>query len=474
MSKRFPAPAAQTSRRSFLLQAGAATAPALNLSSRKPNIILIVADDLGYGHLGCYGQKNIQTPSLDRMAAEGARLTQAYAGCTVCAPSRSSLMTGLHTGHTPIRSNSGDIPLLSGETTLAESLKAAGYRTGLFGKWGLGDAGSPGVPDKKGFDEYYGYLHQVHAHFQYPHFLWKNGKKSFLRNRHSWRQDFAHDLIERESLEFIRKNRNNPFFLYLPFTLPHAELLAPDDAMKDYGGKFPETPFTSAPRMHYAPNPTPRAALAAMVSRLDRSAGRVLNLLAELGLDRDSLVIFTSDNGPDQLNGNDIDFFQAAGPFRGHKTLMYEGGIRVPFIARWPERIKTHVNQDSVIAAWDIMPTCLELTQVPAPTRLDGQSLVGTLTQPSARLLRDRELYWEREDPGGILQAARLGRWKGVRPEVKAGVEVYDLQSDPAESRDLAQSQPEIRRKLEEFMRTSHTPPRPQIADRPTDGREYR
>jgi arylsulfatase A len=457
-------------RRDFL---SAAAAIAAGAAQARPNIVLIVADDLGFGHLGCYGQTRIRTPHLDQMAAEGTRFTQFYAGCSVCAPSRASLMTGLHTGHAPVRSNSGDVPLLPGERTMAEELQALGYRTGMFGKWGLGDAGSTGVPDRKGFNEYYGYLHQVHAHFHYPHFLWKNGKKVFLANRHAWRRKFAHDAIETEALTFIRNSGGSPFFAYLPFTLPHAELLAPDDAMAEYEGKFPETPFTSAPRFHYAPNPTPRAALAAMVTRLDRSVGRVLALLGEMGIDKNTLVLFTSDNGPDHLNGNDIDFFQAAGPLRGRKSMMYEGGLRVPLIARWPGQVPVREDRETVGAFWDLMPTCLDAAGAASPGKLDGASLLSAFRGKPQPSLSSRELYWERDETGGILQAARLGDWKAVRPSGKAPLQVFDLRQDLAEERDLSKGRPDLTARFEAFMRSAHTEPRPQTAERPPDGKQY-
>jgi arylsulfatase A len=465
-----------TTRRQFLRTAvaTAAAASGTRAAGRRPNIVFILADDLGYGHLGCYGQTKIRTPELDRMAAEGMRFRQAYAGCTVCAPSRSSLMSGLHTGHTPIRGNAGGVPLLPSEQTIAELLQQSGYRTGLFGKWGLGDATTTGAPNKKGFDEFFGYAHQLHAHFYYTHSLWKNEKNYYLANRHDWRREYSHDLIAREALDFIRKNRSNPFFLYLPFTIPHAELLAPDDAMAEYEGKFPETPFTSAPRFHYAPNPKPKAALAAMITRMDASVGAVFKLLAELGLDDDTIVFFASDNGPDSQNGNDVEFFQSAGPFRGYKTTMYEGGLRVPFIVRWPGKVPRGVVNDSVIAFWDVFPTLAEIAGAPVPKGLDGQSLMPVLTSTAKAASRQGGLYWELTDTdGGIAQAARIGDWKAVRPKAGAPLELYNLNSDVGEKRDLAASRPADVRRFEEFMRSAHRPGRPQTSYAPSDGRRY-
>jgi arylsulfatase A-like enzyme len=458
-----------TNRREFLMQAAG-----LAGAGRKPNIVFILADDLGYGHLGCYGQTRIRTPNLDRLAAEGMRMTQAYSGCTVCAPSRSSLMSGLHTGHTPIRGNEGGVPLLPEEHTVAELLQKAGYRTGLFGKWGLGDAHTTGVPNRKGFDEFFGYLHQLHAHFYYTHFLWKNGQKVFLANRHDWRREYTHDLIAREAMDFVRRHRAQPFFLYLPFTIPHAELLAPDDSMAEYDGKFPETPFTSAPRFHYAPNPKPKAAIAAMITRMDRSVGQLMALLGELGLEKDTVVLFASDNGPDAQNGNDPDFFQAAGPLRGYKTTMYEGGIRVPFLARWPGRIPAGTVNHYPCAFWDFLPTAAELAGVPAPKGLDGHSLLPVLTSPPTDRVRGDGLYWESVGRGdGLLQAARLGDWKAVVPEPGAPMELYHLKEDIGERRNLAQSNPEMARRMAGFLKSSHRPARPQTSYPPKDGRRY-
>jgi arylsulfatase A len=466
---------ANISRRGFMTKAAAglsALATRARAPARQPNIVFIMADDLGYGHLGCYGQTKIRTPNLDRMAAEGMRFTQAYAGCTVCAPSRSSLMTGLHTGHTPIRSNNGGVPLLPDELTIAELLGKAGYRTGLFGKWGLGDAGTTGVPNKKGFDEFYGYLHQLHAHFYYTHFLWHNDKKVFLANRHDWRREYTHDLIAAAALNFIRKNRNNPFFLYLPFTIPHAELLVPDDSMAEYEGKFPEVPFTSAPRFHYAPNPKPKATLAGMITRMDRSVGQVLSLLGELELDENTVVFFTSDNGPDALNGNDPDFFRAAGPFRGYKSDMYEGGIRVPFIARWPGRIAARTVNEQVFAFWDILPTAAELAAIEAPKGLDGRSIVPQLTSGKSTP-RPGGLYWEMGVGAGLRQAARIDDWKAVRQKPGTPLEIYNLKIDRGERNNVVERTPEVKRRMEDFLATAHRPPRPQTSYPPVDGRRY-
>jgi arylsulfatase A-like enzyme len=283
-------------RRSLL---ASALTPLAAQPPRKPNIVWIMADDLGISDLGCYGQKHIRTPNIDRMAAEGTRFTDAYAGCTVCAPSRSVLMTGKHMGHTSVRSNPGGVPLLPGDITVAEVLKKAGYATGMFGKWGLGDLSTEGVPEKQGFDEYTGFLSQVHAHLHYPKILYRNGKELPLAgNGEGKRATYAHDVIADHALEFIRKHSAQPFFCYVPFTLPHWELLVPEDSMKEYRGRFTEPGYMAKVKGHYAAQPEPRAAYAGMITRMDRDVGRILSLLKQLNLDGNTLVVFTSDNGP--------------------------------------------------------------------------------------------------------------------------------------------------------------------------------
>jgi arylsulfatase A-like enzyme len=425
---------------------------------RPPNIVLLLADDLGYGHLGCYGQDKIRTPNLDRMAAEGVRFTQYYAGNPVCAPSRSCLMTGLHGGHTSVRINPGGTPLLDSDVTIAEVLKPAGYATGIFGKWGLGDIDTPGVPWKQGFDEFFGYLHQVHCHFYYPAFLWQNDRKVPLEgNAGGKRGEYSHDRIVREALDFIRRHKDRPFFAYVAFTIPHTELLVPEDSLSEYRGKFPEEkPYVGT---HYASQPEPRAALAGMISRMDRDVGRLLALLGELGLDRNTLVLFTSDNGAQGGDGPDLEFFRANGPLRGAKGAVYEGGIRVPLIARWPGRIAPGRVDDFVWAHWDLLPTLAELAGVPAPAGIDGRSALDRLlgTGPG----RPREfLYWEHPVRGELLQAVRWGDWKGVRLRRGGPLELYDLAKDVGETRDVAAEHPDVVARLEAYLRTARTEPR--------------
>jgi arylsulfatase A len=353
-----------------LALAAQASAP----STSRPNIVFIMADDLGYGDVGAYGQSKIHTPRLDRMAREGTRFTQFYAGSPVCAPSRSTLMTGQHTGHTYIRGNKehadGQEPLPDAVTTVADLLQQAGYATGMFGKWGLGGPDTDGTPMRHGFDEFFGYYDQRRAHFYYPEYLHRNAEKVPLPNRVREeprspgagpavvRGTYSHDAITAEALAFLDRHHRQRFFLYLPFTIPHAELQAPDDAYGPYvvGGRsiFPETPFAEA---HYGAQAMPRATYAAMVSRLDRDVGRILDKIAALGLDRRTIVFFTSDNGPSVEGGSDPQFFRSSGPFRGKKRDVYEGGIRVPMIVRGPGLVPPGRTSDQVWAMWDVLPT---------------------------------------------------------------------------------------------------------------------
>jgi len=465
-------------RREFLRQAagglglaaGGSAAPA-----KRPNIIFILADDLGYADVGCYGQEKIRTPNIDRLAAEGMRFTDAYAGCTVCAPSRSVLMTGLHMGHTPIRNN-GMGPLLPGEVTVAEVLKQAGYATGAFGKWGLGEApGTPGVPTRKGFDVFFGYLNQAHAHFYYPQYLYRNEEKYPLPgNENGRRTTYSHDVIADQALSFIRDNKGRPFFCYVPFTLPHWELLVPEDSLAEYRGKFEERPFID-PRNHYARQDESRAAYAAMISRMDRDVGRILALLKELAIDRHTVVFLTSDNGPaPPLVGDD--YFRSAGPLRGHKENLYEGGIRVPMIVRWPATVPAGVVSDLVWGFEDFMPTAAELAGLRPPAGIDGISILPTLLGPkgAGRGQRKHEfLYWElpRRDPKSRwayckeipTQALRMGEWKLIRPQPGGPVELYNLAEDVGETRDLTPRKPAALAKMQQYLRTARTEPRPPV-----------
>jgi arylsulfatase A len=450
-------------RREFLFSAaGAAAAQA---APRKPNIVFIMADDLGYADVGAYGQEKIRTPHIDRLAAEGMRFTDAYSGCTVCAPARSVLMTGQHMGHTPIRSNGGG-PLLPGETTVAEVLKKAGYATGGFGKWGLGEEpGVSGVPSKKGFDRFFGYLNQSHAHFYYPEFLYDNERKYPLPgNENGKRTTYTHDVIANKALDFIRENRANPFFCYLPLTIPHWELLVPEDSLAEYRGKFEERPFLDN---HYANQPESRAAYAAMITRMDRDVGRIMALIGELGLDKDTLVFFTSDNGPAMPIRGD-DYFRSKGPLRGHKGNFYEGGIRVPMIARWPGKIAPATVNNHPWAFHDFMPTAAEVAGARPPAGIDGISVLPALLGRPQK--RHEYLYWELPRREGWnyrkeipMQALRMGDWKVVRPKPDGPLELYNLKDDPAETTDVAARNPKVMAKLQALLKSARTEPRPAV-----------
>lgn len=426
-----------------------------------PNIVLIQADDLGYGDLGAYGQARFDTPALDRMAREGIRFTQYYAGSAVCAPSRASLMTGLHTGHVWIRGN-GDTPLRPQDTTIAQILHAAGYRTAVIGKWGLGMPGTTGAPDRKGFEYSFGFLAHNHAHRQYTDHLWRNG----VRVKTDPDRDYVNDLFTREAAAYIERPDPRPFFLYLNYTVPHAELRAPDDAVAPFRGRYPEVPYrnskadarTSGPdqtALGYRSQPTPHAAFAGMVTRMDRDIGGLIALLEARGIDRRTLVLFVSDNGPHHTGGGDPAFFKSAGGLRGGKGDLYEGGLRVPMIARWPGTIPADRVSDQVWAHWDLLPTLADLAGAPVPTGLDGVSMARALRgepQPEQRFL-----YWEFHGHG-FQQAVRMGRWKAVRPSPHASLELYDLQTDPGERRNVAASHREVVSRIERYLTTARTP----------------
>lgn len=459
-------------RRRFLAAAAAGLAASCRRQpGRPPNIIFILADDLGIGDLGCYGQRLIRTPHLDRMAAEGMRFLNAYAGCTVCAPSRSVLMTGLHMGHTSVRSNPGGVPLEAADVTVAELLKPAGYRTGCFGKWGLGDIGTEGVPWEQGFDEFFGYLHQVHAHYQYPAFLYQNGERYPLQgNTGGRRTTYAHDVIAEQALHFIRRSKEQPFFCYVPFTLPHLELLVPEDSMAEYRGRFPEPKPYRDPNNHYAAQPEPRTALAAMITRLDRDVGRILALVQDLGIDEQTLVLFSSDNGAASPLWQD-DFFQSTGGLRGHKQNLYEGGIRVPLIARWPGKVPPGAACAHPCGFWDFLPTACEIAGVRIPPHGDGISILPSLLGHEGLQRRHEFLYWElpRYDAATgrfyeevPMQAVRMGPWKAVRPKPDAPLELYNLEQDPGESVNVAAGQPAVMARIEEFLKRARYEPRPQ------------
>ena len=428
---------------------------------KRPNIIYIMADDLGYGDLGCYGQTKINTPNIDRIAEEGMKFTQYYAGSTVCAPSRCSLMTGLHTGHTFIRGNrevkpEGQWPMPGDTVTVGKLMQREGYRTGMMGKWGLGGPGSEGEPSSQGFDYWYGYNCQREAHSFYPQHLWRNREKVILeKNKDGKRETYSHDLIAEESLGFIKRNKDKPFFLYLPFTIPHAELAVPEDSLNEYKGKFEEKNYKGG---HYYKQATPRAAYAAMVTRMDGDVGRILDLLEELGIDDNTIVMFTSDNGPHGEGGNDHKFFNSNGPLRGMKRDLYEGGIRVPLVVRWPAKVKAGQVSDHIAAFWDLLPTCVELAGGKAPNEIDGISFAPELKGKPQQ--KHEYMYWEFHEYGG-KQAVRIGKWKGVRQNVRklpdGPIELYDLDADIEEQNNIAAKHPEMVAKMAGIMKSART-----------------
>jgi len=440
----------------------------ITAARKRPNIIFILADDLGYGDLGCYGQNKIKTPNIDKMAAEGMRFTDHYAGSTVCAPSRCSLMTGLHTGHCYIRGNKevkpmGQWPLPPETVTVAKLMKKAGYTTALIGKWGLGGPGSTGIPNKQGFGYFYGYLCQRHAHNYYPELLFRNEERVPLKGNKIAnprpdgagmaieRAQYSHDLCTKEALVFLEQNRDRPFFLYLAFTIPHAN--------NEAGNKGMEVPSLG----QYADKdwPEPQKGHAAMITRMDRDIGRLFEKLKELGIDDDTLVIFTSDNGPHREGGNNPDFNDSNGPLRGIKRDLYEGGIRVPMIARWPGKVRAGSVSNHVSAFWDFLPSCCELADIKNPKGLDGISMVPTLWGQKQKQNKHEFLYWEFHAQGK-KQAVRMGNWKGVRLNVEKNpdgpIELYNLKEDIDEKHNVADQHPEIVAKIANYMKTAQTP----------------
>lgn len=428
---------------------------------RKPNIIYILADDLGYGDLSWYGQQKFATPNIDKLANEGITFTDHYAGSTVCAPSRCSLMTGLHTGHCTIRGNwsaeNGErVPLKPDDITVAEVLKQAGYQTGVIGKWGLGEDGTSGTPNRKGFDHWFGYLNQHHAHFYYPEYLWRNGEKVQLDgNLNGARNQYSHDLFTNEALNFIERNEQQPFFLYLAYTIPHAELLIPDDDLNKFKGKWPETPHLQLHEDSYNSQTHPRAAFAAMITRMDRDVGKIMDLLKKMNLDEDTIVFFTSDNGPHDEGGGDPVFFNSSGELRGMKRDLYEGGIRIPMIARWPGKIAPGSETQHPSAFWDFLPTATDLAGIDAPENIDGISMLPVLL---GRQQKSHEfLYWEFTFKGVTRQAVRMGDWKAMRKNPDAELELYDLKTDPSEKHNVAKKHRDIVEKISEYLKTART-----------------
>ena len=455
----------------------------------KPNIVLIVADDLGYGELGSYGQQRIHTPTLDRLAEEGMRFTRHYSGSPVCAPSRATLLTGLHTGHAVVRDNDemtergdvwgdtlieGNYPLPPETYTIGRMLQDAGYVTAAIGKWGLGGPGDSGEPNLQGFDHWYGYMCQREAHNYYPTHLWRNGTRETLPGNPPFRahqrfpagadpndpasyaayrgETYAMDVMMEDAVAFVQEHAGEPFFLYLPFPVPHVALQVPDESAAEYENRLSDTPYPGD--RGYLPHRTPRAAYAGMITRMDEGIGDILRTLEEAGVAENTVVIFTSDNGPTFNGGTDSDFFDSTAGLRGLKTMLYEGGIRVPLIVRWPGQVAPGATSDHVSAFWDFMPTLADIAGVGDPPETDGLSMVPVLTGDAAAQSIHALLYWEYH--GG--QALVSGQWKAVRSDTEAALELFDLVADPTESTDVSASHPDVVERLLGEMESARTP----------------
>ena len=429
----------------------------------RPNIIFILSDDLGYGDLQCYGQEKIKTPNIDKLAAEGMRFTDCYAGSTVCAPSRDCLMTGFHTGHVTIRGNGGEAQALTPQDfTVAQLLKQAGYHNGLIGKWGLGGFGTTGSPKLKGFDEFAGYLSQVHAHDYYTDHLFRydprtgfEGREELPENRDGKHGLYTPDMFTDAALSFVRLNKpdkqgnlKHPFFLYLSYIIPHAN--DEEGARTGNGMQVPsDAPYSSEPWPQVEKNK------AAMITRMDGDIGKLMAKLKDLKLDDNTLVFFSSDNGPHKEGGVNPKFFKSSGPLQGIKRDLYEGGIRIPLIARWPGKIKPAQVSSQVCAFWDFLPTVAEITQTKAPPNLDGISILPTLLGQTQTNQHDF-LYWEFHERGS-QQAARMGDWKGLRLKLDGPLELYNLKTDIGEKENVAEKNPEVVAKIEAYLKTARS-----------------
>ncbi|MBD3175666.1 MAG: sulfatase-like hydrolase/transferase [Armatimonadia bacterium] len=482
-------------RRQFLSAAGAVAASAAvsargddGTLAQRPNIVLIMADDLGYRELGCFGQDKIRTPNLDRLAAEGMKLERFYSGSPVCAPTRCTLMTGKHTGHAYIRGNKevggwgpeepeGQWPLRAGAVTMAEALGRVGYATGAFGKWGLGGPGSEGHPCEQGFDHFYGYLCQRVAHNYYPTHLWRNHDVDVLHGNDYFPahqrideplpteddyyerfagEDYAPEEIQKETEAWLRANADGPFFLYMPSIIPHVSLQAPRELIETYPREWDPEPYLG--QQGYLPHPRPHAAYAAMITFLDQCVGRTMDLLEELGVADNTLVLFTSDNGTTFNGGCDREFFDSLGELRGTKCTVYEGGIRVPTIARWPGHIQPGSTSRVHGGTWDLLPTLASAAGGLAPPGIDGIDLTPALRGEG---VADREYLYFEYPEADQQQAVILDRFKGVRTNLREGdltVHLYDLDRDPGETMDVAGEHPAVVERIEEIMFEAREP----------------
>ncbi|MGJ8638084.1 MAG: arylsulfatase [Opitutaceae bacterium] len=436
----------------------------VSVFARQPNVIYIMADDLGYGDISSNGQRLFETPNIDKLAKQGMKFTNHYSGSTVCAPSRCSLLTGFHMGNAAVRGNAelqpeGQQPMPADTYTVAHHFKKAGYATGAFGKWGLGMVGSPSDPKQMGFDRFFGYNCQRQAHCYYPAWLWSDDEREFLwGNEGSIKQVYAPKVIHKEAIQFIRAKKDEPFFLYYALIQPHADMIAPEKYMQKYRGKYlPERVFEEN---HYIGQPEAHAAFVAMVDILDGHVGGVLDELEKLGIADDTLVIFTSDNGAHMEGGADPDYFDSNGVYKGYKRDLYEGGIHVPMIAAWPNKIEPGSINEHISAFWDFLPTVAELIDLPLPERVDGVSFLPSMLGAEGQVEHEY-LYWEFAMKGG-RKAIRKGKWKGVRYNAKnkpnSILELYDLDNDPGETTNLASQYPEVVDELDTLIQNSRRP----------------
>ncbi|MDD3899840.1 MAG: arylsulfatase [Dysgonamonadaceae bacterium] len=439
-------------------------------AQQKPNVVFIVTDDLGYGDLSCFGQEKFETPNIDRLALNGKRFTHSYSGTTVSAPSRASLMTGLHTGHTPIRGNKelqpeGQFPLPDNINNIFGIFKSAGYKTGAFGKWGLGQPGSSGDPNNQHVDEFFGYNCQLLAHNYYPDHLWHNQTRiDFPENNDGKFGTFSQDLIQEKTLEFIDQNKQQPFFLYVPIVLPHAELVVPEDSIiQKFRGMFPDKPYKGTDsgsafrKGGYASQEYPRATHAAMVSRIDMYVGQIIDKLKDEGIYENTLIVFTSDNGPHQEGGGDPDFFNSNGMYRGYKRDLYEGGIRVPTIISWPNRIEKGTESDFTFAFWDYLPTFAELLKQKTPKNIDGISILPLLLNRKGQKKHDY-FYFEFQELGG-RQAVVKDNWKLIHMNIRNNphFELYNIAADPSEKHNVISLYPDKVTELKKIMLNART-----------------
>ncbi|MCH2330935.1 MAG: arylsulfatase, partial [Roseibacillus sp.] len=438
-----------------------AAAGARSEATSQPNIIYILLDDAGYGDLSCYGQTKFLTPNIDRLASEGMKFTNHYSGSTVCAPTRSVIMSGLHTGHTPSRGNReikpvGQFPIPATTFTIAEALKKAGYATGAFGKWGLGNPGSEGDPIHQGFDRFFGYNCQRNAHTYYPTWLFDDLRKIELDGK-----TYAHDLIMDKAVEWIDRQHENPFFCFLPVTIPHAAMHVPEKYAAPFREKFPE--FENKVGRYGNNKPfakNPAAQFAGMMTALDEGIGRVLKSLKKHQIDQNTIVLLSSDNGPHKEGGHMPNYFNSNGGLRGFKRDLYEGGIRCPLLVRWPGKVEAGSTSNHISAHWDLFPTFCELAGTNPPEGLDGISFLPTLLGKEQE--KHEHLYWEFYEGGG-KRAVRIGKWKAVQNQVNrkgkdAPIEIYDLESDRAETSDLAAQNSELIARIQKIFERSHTP----------------